>query len=717
MAGIFSKIMCEILAPAGSKENLISAVSAGADAVYLGLTDFSARKTAENFTLDNLKFAVAYAKTFGVKVYVTVNTLIKDCEVDRLLNDINIAYSYGVDAFILQDVFLGEYVKKIMPDITLHLSTQAGVCNVYGAKLAKKCGFSRVILARETKVEDIKAIAEIIETEVFIQGALCTCFSGHCYFSSFIGGNSGNRGLCKQPCRKEYSIERNGEKLKEGYLISLSDLSVRKDISYLKSLGVKSFKIEGRLRSKEYVYSAVKYYRELLNGNDDINLYNALKVAFNRGNYTKGLAFGQEKDFISDKIQNNVGLFVGKVKKTYKDEIFVDLNFDLTEGDSFKIIRNGFEVGNATVINVDGKLKIKFKGNVFVGDSVHLTKKSDLYNLLRVGELKKDIVVDVYLKCGEKLKFSCGDVEVESDTEVDKALNSPISRQDVILCLNKTDIYPYNVKTNFISFDENCFVVKSLLNKLRVALYDKLFYGKIFKNAYNIAKYEINYNSVIPFENANTVIVSNDKISLAGYLDVIYFPYNYSNVSLLNTDKRVWLYLPAYLSGKDLEIIDKIVDKFYGVYGDGVWALEYAKAKGLRLFAGVGCNVFNKIDVSYLINNEVTNVAVSKELSLNEIKSLNYPVFVLNNGLIEVMDLIYCPFSKNCKKCDINEEFLLKDKENREFKVKKYIISECRFKVYNNATLISVNGVNSIEDKSLKLPSITTSGNLKKGIK
>ena len=192
--------MVEILAPVGNLNNLISAINAGADAVYLGLKDFSARKSADNFDFEELKYAVAYAKTFNVKVYLTVNTLVKESELNDFLSAINTAYSCGVDAFILQDIFLGKFIKDIMPNAVLHLSTQAGVCNVFGAKLAKRYGFSRVILARETKLNDIEEICKIIETEVFIQGALCTSLSGHCYFSSFIGGNSGNRGYCKQPC-------------------------------------------------------------------------------------------------------------------------------------------------------------------------------------------------------------------------------------------------------------------------------------------------------------------------------------------------------------------------------------------------------------------------------------------------------------------------------------------------------------------------------------
>ena len=708
--------MCEILAPAGSKENLISAINAGANAVYLGLTDFSARKTAENFSLEDLKYAVAYAKTFGVKVYVTVNTLIKDSEINALLNDINVAYSYGVDAFILQDVFLGEYIKKIMPSAILHLSTQAGVCNVYGAKLAKKLGFSRVILARETKLKDIEEISKIIETEVFIQGALCTSLSGHCYFSSFVGGNSGNRGLCKQPCRKEYSIEYNGKTLKNGYLISLSDLSVGENIKVLKDLGVSSFKIEGRLRSKEYVYSAVKYYKDLLLGNNSTDTLNALKVAFNRGNYTKGLAFSQKDDFISDKVQNNLGLFIGKVKKVIKDEIVFDKNFDLTVGDSFKIIRNGYEVGNATTVLVGNRQVVKYSGDVKVQDNVHLTKKTDLYSLLSNKDIKKEITVNVFLKSGSSLKFSCDGVEVQTESVIEQAKNSPVTKEDVISCLNKTDVYPYIVKVKFENFDDNCFIVKSVLNKLRASLYEKLFYGKIFKNAYNIEKYAV-YNNV-DFSNKHTdaVIVSNIEDGL-GFDNIIYFPTDYKNASIPKTDKKVWLYIPPFASCEDLDIIDKIVSNFYGVYGDGVWVYEYAKFKGLNLFAGVGFNVFNSVDVKFLNDNGVYNICASKELSIKEIDGLNYPLFILNDGAIEIMDLIYCPFSKNCKNCEIKGDFTLIDKDNRRFIVKKYEISECRFKVYNNARLKKIYGHYDLVDNSINLPTTITNGNYIKGIK
>ena len=190
--------MPEILAPAGDTAAFNAALDSGADAIYLGLKSFSARRSAANFSAEELQNCIARAHVLGAKVYVALNTLVKDGEMEGFFASALDAWNAGADALIIQDVFLGKLLKRTYPEMVLHLSTQAGVCNVYGARLAKRYGFSRVILARETPLADIKKIAAEIETEVFVQGALCTCFSGQCYLSSFAGGNSGNRGLCKQ---------------------------------------------------------------------------------------------------------------------------------------------------------------------------------------------------------------------------------------------------------------------------------------------------------------------------------------------------------------------------------------------------------------------------------------------------------------------------------------------------------------------------------------
>ena len=258
----------EILAPSGDLQTAKIAINSGADAIYLGLSAFSARASAVNFTNEELLETLRYAKLFNVKVYVAMNTVVKESERKTFLEQLLQAWSLGVDAIILQDIFLGKAIHEAYPEIVLHLSTQAGICNEAGAKFALSCGFSRVILARETPLGEIEKIAKIIQTEAFVQGALCTCFSGQCYFSSFVGGNSGNRGRCKQPCRKQYAYNRKDYEEKS-YALSLSDLCVGEGIEKLKAAGVTSFKIEGRMRRAEYVASAVQYYRAILDGDSE----------------------------------------------------------------------------------------------------------------------------------------------------------------------------------------------------------------------------------------------------------------------------------------------------------------------------------------------------------------------------------------------------------------------------------------------------------------
>ncbi len=693
--------MVELLSPAGNKDNLITAIKHGANAVYLGLKDFSARKPCANFDFDELKWSVAYAKTFNVKVYLTVNTIIKDEELVDFVNSVIKAYNLGVDAFILQDMFLGKVIKKYLPNAELHLSTQAGVCNVLGAEIAKEYGFSRVILARETKLEDIKEICKIIDTEVFVQGALCSSFSGHCYFSSVVGGNSGNRGNCKQPCRKKYSILGNNTKI-TGYSISLSDLCLSDKIDYLINLGIKSFKIEGRLRSREYVAFATGYYRSIIDKKERHDLKKGLITTFNRGDYTEGLAFSQKSNFISRDIQSNKGLKVGVVGKIVNDTLYFKDYYNFEDGDAFKIIRNNKEVGNATVINRNNKLQIVFKGNVKVGDDINITKDVSLITKINDDNLYKEIFVEATIKPNSKIILKCQDVVLESQNVIEAALKTPTSNEEIRNNFNKVDVYPYKVNLT-LNYDNDCFVPKSVLNNLRAELYYKLFYKNI-KNVDTIAKYEdfsiFKSNKNSQLKNQKTAIVSRYIELDDSYTDVIYMPQNYNNIENLNyQNKRIWLYMPPCLSYKGIAIIDKIISKFYGVYVQGYYGLEYAFKNNLKVFAGLGLNVFNTI--SYGILNNIPNVeriALSKELSYNEIASFSPDAFVLNKGAIEIMDLIYCPFNKDCNNCNKGSLYALNDDFGRTFPLLRYEVDSCYFKVYNLDILLGKNFNNQIHN-------------------
>ena len=278
----------ELLAPAGDFEALLAAVSAGADAVYLGGRAFGARAYAKNFELDEIERAVEYCHLYGVKLYVTVNTLVFDKEMRELSDYAAKLWEVGVDALIITDLGAIREIKRRVPNMELHASTQMSVHSADGARMAAALGCSRVVLARELSYENIKAATEgsPIETEVFLHGALCVCHSGQCLFSSLVGGRSGNRGECAQPCRLPFG---------DGYPLSLSDLSLASHIEELIATGTASLKIEGRMKSPEYVYTVTSIYRRLLDEGRSANAEElaTLKAAFSRGGFTDGYFTGR----------------------------------------------------------------------------------------------------------------------------------------------------------------------------------------------------------------------------------------------------------------------------------------------------------------------------------------------------------------------------------------------------------------------------------------
>lgn len=281
--------MLEILAPCGSAESLDAALNTGADAVYLGMKTFSARKNASNFTYVELCEAVSKSHTQGVKVYIALNTLFFDDEKEEISEAIRQVDKSGADAVIVQDLGTAQLVKRIAPGLKLHASTQMTITSLSGARFAEKQGFSRIVLPRELSLEEIKNITENIniETEVFVHGALCVCLSGQCLLSAAIGGRSGNRGLCAQPCRLDYTCDGCQN------VLSLKDLSLIDELQTLEAAGVTSAKIEGRMKRPEYVAAAVSQCRAALNGETaDAGL---LRSVFSRSGFTKAYFDGSFK--------------------------------------------------------------------------------------------------------------------------------------------------------------------------------------------------------------------------------------------------------------------------------------------------------------------------------------------------------------------------------------------------------------------------------------
>lgn len=671
--------MFELLVPAGNAECFFAAINNGADAVYIGLSDFSARKNAENFTKENVRYYIAYAHVFNVKVYVAVNTLVKNAEFDKFVSTVKYAYEAGADAFIVQDVFLAETLKKIFPEIILHLSTQGGVNNSESAKYALSKGFSRVILARETQINEIKAIAKLTETEVFVHGALCSSFSGHCYISSFVGGNSGNRGLCKQPCRRAYTLESSENKGK--YAISLSDLCLIDKLKDLKEAGVKSVKIEGRMRTPEYVASVVKAYRKAID--EGVSDTTEIKKTFNRGDFTSGYPFGVAADIISDKIQNHKGLKVGLVGKLSKNgRIIVETDETFDAGSGFKIIRNGYEVGNAVALS-RGKV-LAYKGNVKIGDQVNVTKDVGLATELLEKAKKAPVEILVSATEGDYLTAVCGDYAVRSDKILEKAKTKPITEEELSLNFSKTDKYPFMPTVKAIVTGEP-FVLKSVLNNLRAALYEKLFYGNSKTRMVDIESLEIPKSRYELSDNYNLLISDDLSDKKRGYT-FVYFPNNYDVIE--KKKHSAYLFVPSFLTDGDIVKIKELSEYFDGFYADGLSGVAIAESLSKPFIAGLGLNVFNKFDESALLAEGAKAIAVSKELSLQEISDFGADRVVFTNGNIMLAELLYCPYGRNCKNCNRRNINELTDELGHKFSVRRYKINgRCRFEIYNGTVL------------------------------
>ena len=333
----------ELLAPAGDMDALVAAVQNGADAVYLGAGQFNARRRAGNFDGAGLRRAVDYCHIRGVKVHVTLNTMVRQDELDALAGTIRLINDSGADAAIVQDFGAARAVREIAPEVELHASTQMAAHNFQAAQFLKAQGFDRMVLAREATFEDMEACAATgIDVEVFAHGALCVACSGQCLMSSLVGGRSGNRGLCAQPCRLPWRLDG-----REGFLLSTKDLCAIDDLDRLRCAGVRSLKIEGRLKRPEYVAVTVAAYRRALDAlyagrtEDNAAARAELRQMFNRGGFTRGYGPGMsERELMYPQRPNHIGVNVGNSRAAGE----VVLEADIDPADALALRRGAEDV-------------------------------------------------------------------------------------------------------------------------------------------------------------------------------------------------------------------------------------------------------------------------------------------------------------------------------------------------------------------------------------
>ena len=614
----------ELLSPAGDFESLTAAILGGCDAVYLGGKLFGARAFSNNFSDEELIAAIKYAHLYGVKVYVTANTLIYENEVDKFMKYIDFLYKNNVDAVIIQDIGMMDLIRKTYPLLELHASTQMHIHNLDAVKLVESLGLKRAVLARETPLSLIKEIKKNtnIQLEVFVHGALCVSYSGQCLFSSLIGNRSGNRGSCAGSCRQKYNLLVDGKKInKDNYLLSCKDLCTIENIGKLIDIGVESFKIEGRMKSPSYVYLVTKLYREAIDSyvsGKEVKIdLTELKKIFNR-EYTKGFLFN-EKNIVNEYRPNNLGVEFGKVIKSKNNYVDILLTDELNINDGIRFINNdvGFIVtqifknkkrinkGNiGDVITIYCKDKVS--GNVVKTYDYLLNKKID--NILKINKkIKIQGALEVYIDKKIKMKVTDGknDVVLYGNI-VNEAINSPISFDRIKEQLNKLGNTIYEFDELNIIGDTNIFISIKELNDLKNKFVNLLNKKRLYEYEYVKKEYSINLPD-FPKERNYNILISDIK----DYDKNSNYQYIYIDENLYNKidDNRKVLKL------------NRVIEN-HKEYNKKLLVGELGSLIYKDIITDFSFNVTNSYSVAFLHSNNVKQICLSYELTDTQIKNL-----------------------------------------------------------------------------------------------
>lgn len=713
----------EILAPSGDWDSFSTAINNGADAVYLGLGEFNARAKSTYFTTQNIRETVEYAHLFGVKVYVTINTLVKDEEMQNFLNLVRVCVDAKVDAFIVQDYGCAYILKQNFKNIVLHASTQMGIHNVAGAKIAKKMGFSRVVLSREVKLQDIIAIKEQtgLEIEYFVQGALCVAFSGNCYFSALNHNQSGNRGKCLQLCRLPYSAYIDDKPVGNGYLLSARDLCLLPNLKELIDAGVQSFKIEGRLRRAGYVGQAVNTYRKAVDAilnktsiNEKTESHKLQKV-FSRGEFNNRayLDNGVPDSVINPINQNHLGVKIGQVLSVQK---FKDLNkveikstHKIKATDGLKFLNNlGEEVDSLGVGNVE----ISSQGNYIIYTKHRLAPNLDVYLTLD-SELENNVIAN-----RKKIKVALSfNAQVDCPIIIEAKANNSVTyyTSDYICQSAKTAPTSYHeIEEIFKNLNLDIFEVKTQLDLGNVFIPKSALKDARRIVAENLKNTIINdYEKLLPIvqttKEINSTPITNDKL-FAKYNNIYIVDettdltkYEIENSDLICLQPTIYtaenvlkniskieesyqnygLVLPTIANEQDIIILDEIVKLLPNIplIINNAYGLKYANTN--YLIAGLDMNIYNSFTIKHLQDLGVQQFIFSKE-----IETSNSQVYQFSFGHQTLMYFAHCPFKtlfKNtCKSCKYNSNLTLYDDAKNKYLITRTKLSQCYFTLYSN---------------------------------
>lgn len=707
----------ELLAPAGSYEALVAAIQSGANAVYVGGLQFGARAFANNFDNVTMQKAVEYCHLRNVSLYVTVNTLYSDDQFDELIEYITFLYEIGIDAFIIQDMGLFYLIKSYFPDVEIHMSTQASIRNIEGVKYFEKQGIERVVLAREMNIKDIYEIGHQchIDLEVFVHGALCMSYSGQCLMSSMIAKRSGNKGQCAQPCRLPYELLEDHKIItqKDKYLLSPQDLCTIEHIGELIDAGVKSFKVEGRMKRPEYVFAVIHSYRKAidayLNGqkikNDNAILN--MKKMFNRG-FTEGFLF-HDSLTLAKSIPGNQGIYLGDISYFDKKKklLFIKLKNNLSQNDRIyfpqndltrtitKLYKNGKLVNSAKkgdTVAIELNSKINLNQKIYKVIDIHLINEINQFIKNENIKIPVDMKLVGSINSPLELTMICNHqkITVYSDVLVENAIHTPLRIERIKQQFNKLGNTIYKMNSIDVIFPENGSISIKALNDLRrkavFLLDEKRLQLKRTKNqvipqltdgrSIYVKKVAIKVSSS---KQLKDVDVSNiDKIFIPFYEDVSfnekyipYVPFLYDESDLLKLMNS-----PIYKDIKTIMVSD------FGAY--------HLLRKDKKIILNDNFNILNSYALNHFNDDCVLSLEISKQ-KINQLKSCHNLYMTAYSKIIN-MNLKHCIISdhyfnfknKKCLLCQ-KHKYQLKDRKNEKFEIitDKY----CNNYVLNNRAL------------------------------
>ena len=736
----------ELLAPAGTMENFMAALESGADAIYLGGKVFNARAHAANFGIDELREAVRLAHILDVSVYVTVNILIGDTELKDLEQYIKDLDSIGVDAIIVQDLAVAEIAKRVAPNIHLHGSTQMTAATLDAVRFYESLGFTRVVLARELSLKEIQHICKHCkaEIEVFVHGALCVCYSGQCLMSSFIGGRSGNRGACAQPCRLPYELlDSKGESVlpkHEAYLLSPKDLNYSEHMNELVAAGVTSFKVEGRMKKVSYVRQVIGTYREILDkASIQENQRKALASGFNRGFSTAYLEDTVGRQMMTVVAPNHQGKPIGE-SYTKKGEVYLSLTEPIEQGSLVKILQSN---GSVTYYTVDDEWTCVsdtlYKGRPAEGLAVgQLYLASTPKNTKSRGlqEFTRKYDMSVYLSVG-----SNGETNYTELTAIlDSGLSVTVTNEYVPAIANKVPTSLEKVteqlgrlgntlfRLSYVDIPDGPYMwPASVLNALRRDAVTALETALITHHVeswqalqvigdvdYDFkAQHELSYDTC-PMISARVDEIEGVKAAISGGAQKIVFggdrlsriPYAlsiYDEVARLcaQSDVICTFATPRVVKDDEVEAYKHTLEAIVQAHPDSIsihvpqallWLRELGYTGAIE--ADTGLNIFNTPTLHFWEQLHISCVNPSQELTLKQITELakhsHVPIETMIHGYTEMMISEYCAIASfvgtgskvNCPMPCVKESYSLKDRKGEIFPIRTD--PYCRMHIMNS---------------------------------